>query len=462
MQSIDDILNGISSETEAEAYEAYLDSVSEVEAQEDLELQKLQDLEKQGLIEASKNPNEDTSHFESLSKEDYIDLSSGEISAEDIMKLREDPMAPEKFPHDWDTPRLIKNLYDNYLGRIPFSRNLPTPIYREIFVLEVLRKLQNLKSKDFKISNEAYSRNRETIISHLLESYSFEAGSELDVSSIIRKLNSFGIPTHDTSKFCDISDGKVTIDSNYEISPYNALYDLKDLPKDISAKDLKEAQELNARYLKYIDLKSKGYISNEGLFIDDMRLPTEADSAGEIRNNFWGVEYDIEVWAQRLRVIKGQAQTEADYNAKNPVDIKDLYPKPNTKDYKEEPHPVDPNYVLIDGKVAHAGVDPKSPNYPQWKDSMEHTIDEVWKLEADYSNEFIQLEEDMKELKRQFKDRREWYNAQGVSVKVVDRAIRRIKRNAKRTPADKRIEDEIFERLSQNSNLVSRINALAV
>lgn len=391
-----------------------------------------------------------------------IDTTKEYLTEKDVMAFEDDPYGDDKFPYRWDTPQRMKSLYDSYLGRIPFSPKLPKNVYKGIFGLEIQKKIIE-KTNSTKLSLKAYARNKEEILAWMLKKYEFTPGEVIDIDEIVEYHRRRGFVTNDLSQFVDLKDGKVIVDSNYDIFIIDSLYSLDDLPSDISQRDLKTAKDLNALIHKYKDLKEQGYISDEGSFIiDDMRPCREDEVPWRVRNQVWTAELDAEVWAGRMAVIKKKAISIEEYEKQNPTDIRDEYPKPNTIEYKEVPHPYDERYVMIDGKIAHAGVNPKAPFYPQWKKDTEYTVDEIWKLEAEYANDIFALEEEIKELKRQFKDKRSWYETQGVQVKVVDRAVRKIKRESKRTPQEERVEEEIYQRLIKNNDLMARLNALSV
>lgn len=393
--------------------------------------------------------------------EGVIDARGGydSLEPEDLVSMQDDPFGDDKLPDEFDMPEIGKFMYDDYIGRIPFSRNMPKSIYSEIFALEILRKLTDLKNT--KLNYKTQLKNTREAIA-FISKYDFYSDNEIDLNEILHfmKVRGFAIKDY---KFVDLKDNKFKPDtSDYDLYQIPADYSLEGIPSDVSERDLQDAKNLIALSQKYTDLKKKGYVSNEGRFIlDDMRPITEADKSFRIRNLQWNSDADVEVWAGRMQVIKRQVDSREEHLKKHPRKVEDEYPKPNTKNYVETPHPHDQRFVMIDGKIAHAEVPKDSPYYPRWKDDDEHTIDEVWKLEADFASEIIALEEEIKELKRQHKDRREWYIDQGVNVKAVERSIRRIKRDKKRTPQEQRAEDEIYERLSQNTNLLERLNMLS-
>ena len=399
-------------------------------------------------------------------EENYIDLTKGieNLDADDLLAMEDDPYSDDKFPNEWINSEPHKFIWDSYLGRIPFSENLPKNIYNEIFALELMRKLR-VPNPNAKITGLRKVKNLDNIKNTINAEFDFSSNGPFDLNRIIEifKKNS---EEADISKFVDVkNEGEKLVfykDSNYEIFIPNPEYSLNDLPANTSEKDKKEAQKLHILANKYKDLKNKGYVSDEGIFIlDDMRPVKETEDAGDVRNRYWCAEKDMDKWAGRMKIIKKQAQSIADYNKEHPTTVKDEYPKDNEIEYVETPHPYDERYVMIDGKVARAGVNPKSPYYPEWKPDDEFTIDEVWKAEEDYANDVLALEEEIKELKRQFKERREYYSMKGVKVKIVDRVVRQLKKDKKTTPEEARSENEIFERLSKNSNLLARLNAVA-
>lgn len=406
------------------------------------------------------NPDYVAPGFEDFDKESAIDLTKDELTPEDMLKMEEDdPLGDDKLPQVWDIRERIKFMYDDYLGRIPFSDKMPKNIYNEIYAAEITRKLI-VDRTNIKLNYKGWVKNRAEAIKFITDKYDFTQYPEVELEPIIKKLKILGFHTPDLSKFKDVKDGKFTPDRDYEITPVMKDFELDDVPADIPQKDKADLKKLHDAMYEYKDLKAQGYVSNDGMFmLNDMRPIKEDDHALKIRNLFWTTEHSIEMYAGKMRVLKRQAESIADYNKRCPTKVEDEYPKPNTIEYKEEPHPHDPNYVVIDGRIAHANKDPKSPYYPQWKQDSEHTIDEVWKMEEEYANEFLELEETIKDLKRQFKDRREWYFSNGVQVKSVDRVIRQLKRTQKRTPQELRTEDEIFNRLSNNSGILTRIRA---
>ena len=370
-----------------------------------------------------------------------------------------DSKLPYKAPPDKEN---LKYLYDDYLGKVPFSDSMPKEIFKKIFIKEITRKLMTNQDK---LTMKQALKNSKLIHEKLWEMYDVSNEETIySVEDIIAVLHKYSFPTKDTSVFKDIgADGTFKRQTNYEIIPYDKAFDLSDLPQQISHEDLLDAKYLNKQYNKFIESIGNGEISDEGkIILDDFRKITDDDDPYKIKNTFWNVFDDLRYWSGRMRVIKNQIMSKAEYEITHPRKFEDDYPKPNTKEYVETPHPHDERYVMIDDKIAHANVDPKSPHYPQWKESHEHTVDEVWNLEKQYLEETIALEEEIKEIKRQYKEKRDWFASQGVQVKAVDRVYRQLKREAKRKPDEQRIEDEVYARLSNNHDIMAKINALMI
>lgn len=355
----------------------------------------------------------------------------------------------------------IKYIFDEYLGKTPFSDAMPANVFKKIFIKEITRKL--MTNQDQLTMKQALKNAK--IIHEKLESMYDVSDIECvyNANDIVKVLNQYSFPTKDISTFKDVSaSGEFKRDRDCEI-PYDIAFNLSDLPADISAGDLLDAEYLNKQYNKFRCAMRVGEVSAEGkIILDDFRSIVEDDDAYKVKNLMWCTFDDLRYWSGRMRVIKNQIMSKAEYEVTHPRKFEDDYPKPNTKEYVETPHPFDERFVMIDNKVAHAGVDPKSPHYPQWKEPHDHTIDEVWQFEKQYLSEAMALEEELKEIKRQHKEKRDWYASQGVQVKAVDRVYRQLKREAKRKPEEQRIEDEVYNRLAGDKDILARINALMI
>lgn len=470
-KSIDDILNGIKFNEygfpEGEEPPTYEDLWPE-DILADMEKSEREMAEERGEYVESEEAKEFRKSigfdFENWKREDYIALNEeGELSEEDALKLSNWRNPDDVLPPEIETPQYVKFMYDDYLGKAPFSDKMPKNIYNYIFAMELTRKLSSIPKK---MHYKVLLKNKPTAIKAISELHDYtEPNIEIDIEPIQKILKKWSLDLNDTSKFKDLNGTKFIKPptSDYDICPKNELFSLDDLPRDVSRQDKELAEKLHRAYEEWCNLKPKGYVSDEGLLtLNDFRMVKETDDPMNIRNLFWTTEKDIEYQSHKMMVIKRKAISTTEYNKLNPPNPLDEYPKPNTKKYVEEPHPHDSRYVMIEGKVAHAGVDPTSPYYPQWKSESEHTVDEVWDLEREYANEILSLEEEIKDLKRQFKERRQYYEAQGVQVKAVDRVVRKLKKESKRTPQERNIEDEIYARLSGNAELMRKFNEIAV
>lgn len=468
-KDIDEILNGIKynefgfpeGEEPPSCEEVFPEEVAKMEAEQMAEYEKaMQDPE---FAEKSRETIKEFFGYEPDPNDAITIMPDGDMSEEDALKLSNYRNPDDVLPVDIETPQAVKFMYDDYLGKIPFSDKMPKNIYNFIFALELARKLSIVPQN---IGYKTLIKNKPKAVKAISEMYDFtQPNIECDIEPMQKVLKKWSLHLADTSKFKDLKDGKfIRLPSDsYDICPYNDLYSLDDLPKDIKRKDKELAEKLHRAYEEWRDLKPKGYVSDEGLLmLDDFRKVKETDDPYEIRNLFWTTEKDIEFQSHKMMVLKGKVMSTTEYNKLHPTSIEDEYPKPNTKEYVEEPHPYDSRYVIIEGKVAHAGVPKDAPYYPKWKDDMDKTVDEVWDLEREYANDILALEEEIKDLKRQFKERREHYAFQGVQVKAVDRVVRQLKKESKRTPQESSIEAEIYARLSGNSELMRKFNELNI
>lgn len=440
-------------EVEQKMMEEYKDSYKELSPEEAAKA----DAELRAIFEKETG-------FDYSNKDDIVRMKAEEdMTEEDALKLGNYRNPDDVLPVDIETPQKVKFMYDEYLGKIPFSDKMPKNIYNYIYAMELARKLANIPEK---MHWKVLIKNKPKAVGIIAEMHDYtQPNIEIEIEPIQKVLKKWSLELADISKFKDVKDGKfVRLPSDsYDICPYNEWFSLDGLPEKMNRKDRELALKLHNAYEKWRDLKPKGYVSDEGLLVlDDFRPVKETDDAGDIRNLFWTTEKDIEYQSHKMMVLKGKVLSTTEYNKLHPTSVLDEYPKPNTKKYVEEPHPYDDRYVIIEGRVAHAGVPQDSPYYPRWKDDMDKTIDEVWELEKEYANEIITLEEEIKTLRRQFKERREYYFAKGVQVKSVDRVVKQLKKESKRTPQESTIEAEIYARLSANTDLMRKFNELNV
>ena len=77
-----------------------------------------------------------------------------------------------------------------------------------------------------------------------------------------------------------------------------------------------------------------------------------------------------------------------------------------------------------------------------------------------YAKQVIALQLEMKEIQSEIKIIKNEAKDEGVMVKEIDAAITLLKKEAKYTPGEKRIAEEVLEELRENSDILNAINQL--
>ncbi len=86
-----------------------------------------------------------------------------------------------------------------------------------------------------------------------------------------------------------------------------------------------------------------------------------------------------------------------------------------------------------------------------------NSIENIEKSEKEFLNEFLNYNEDVKNLKLSFKNITAEYQASGVNTKVIIRAAKQIARNNKKNKQELTDEERIFNNLYNDKDLMLKI-----
>ena len=343
-----------------------------------------------------------------------------------------------------------KFMFDEYLFRIPFSKNMPQNIYKRILAWEIVRKVVNnaetpMVWKDLK-------KRMPALVEALVDDYDFD--------SIKAKCKKFGFKIYENLNFRDTP---YKGEEEYDIFPISPDF-TESLPAGVSKDDAQEFFALRALVEDYRRDKLAGKVSAEGMLkLKDMRDIVETDDPLEIRNLQWLTEFNIEKWENRAKVIKREVMSLGEYKKTQEYEEqrkRELYPP--KVEHTITPYEGDDNFFVIDGKVCRKSenTDPNNPRYPLEKLPNDLTKTETEEMEYQFVDAILSMEETIKEAKAEFKTRKEYFKSMGIQTKAVERALNSLKRELKRKPEEKLVENEIYGRLSKKYDIMNRISGI--
>lgn len=361
----------------------------------------------------------------------------------------------EGFPYKYEIQERYKFLYDDYLFRIPFSKSLPKKIYEGILGWEIFRKMVN--TKEYKVPDLVAYKNVQQAIEQL--------NGTRDINHILKVFNRYKFPLKRTD-FKDIP----YKEEPYDTFPVGEVFK-DELPDNVTPDEIKEYNEIKSLVLNYKEQRDQGYYSPEGrIFAKDLVKVPEDIKPDKVRNSEWLMFQNIEKWEERVKVIRKQTMSLGEAKEKGiyEADKKAEEERWRAKDHTFRPHPTDPNFIYIDNILCERikSNEPQFANqtekYPFKKDSSTLTMDEREDLDNQYVNEVLTYEEELKDLKRNFKDRRDYYKLQGVKVIQIDKAVRKLKTEIKKNPQMEKEVDEIYAKLVGNSEVMNRLTMLNI
>ena len=368
----------------------------------------------------------------------------------------------DKLPYEFKM--LEKNsrfMWDDYLFRIPFSKKMPKNVYDKLMAIEVVRKIRDdLKNE---ISGKTGLKYYYALVDSIVGDY--------DLNSILLKFKKHLHNVKDTLSFKDIKfeNGKyITIPTtqDYPIFTITDTFD-GNLPENTPQREVNEYNELKGLVENYYQKKQLGYMFPEGMLkIKDSRPITEEDDPWEVRRIQWGIEFNIEKWEFRCKVIKGKMMSLEQALAKglpHPTDIIDeklrLEQEAKNRAAEITEHPRNPNLIMVNGQPCNKELTSKTPlDSSRWP-----VVDEEAELEMfedQFIEAFLDMEETIKEAKAEFKAKKEFYKNKGVAVKSVERAVKALRRELKRKPEEKVKEDAVYSRISQRMDIMNKITGL--
>ena len=368
----------------------------------------------------------------------------------------------DKLPYEFKmTQENSRFMWDNYLFRIPFSRKMPKAIYDKLMAIEVIRKIRD-ESKN-QLSGKTRLKYYYALVDSIVGDY--------DLNSILQKFKKHLHTVKDNLSFEDIKieNGKyVTIPStqDYPIFTITKTFD-GNLPSNVSSRDLDEYNELKGLVENYYQKKQLGYMFPDGMLkIKDSRLITEEDDPWEVRRHQWSIEFNIEKWEFRCKVIKGEMMSLEQALAKglpHPNDTIDeklrLQREEKHKAMSITEHPRNPSLIMVDGKPCNKELTEKTPiDSPNWPVVDDEAKNEM--LEDQFIDAFLDMEETIREAKAEFKARKQFFKDQGVAVKSAERAVKALRRELKRKPEEKAKEEAVYSRISQRMDIMNRISGI--
>ena len=359
------------------------------------------------------------------------------------------------FPYKYEIQERYKFLYDDYLFRIPFSKSMPKDVYEGVLGWEIYRKI--VDANNYKIPFKQAFKN-------VTEAISLIKGSR-DINHILKVFNRYKFPIKKTD-FKDIPYKEET----YDTFPIGEVFKDK-LPENTAPEEIKEYNEIKNLILNYKTQRDLGYYSPEGrIFAKDLQKVPDDISPIKIRNSEWLMFQNIEKWEERVKVIRKQTMSLAEAKEKGiyDADRKAEEERWRSKQHTFRAHPTDPNFVYIDENLCER-IEVNKPQYanqtekyPFKRDPGVLTIEEKEDLDNQYVNEVLTFEEELKDLKRNFKDRREYYKMNGVKVIQIDKAVRKLKTEIRKNPQMEKEVDEIYAKLVGNSEVMNRLTMLNI
>lgn len=361
----------------------------------------------------------------------------------------------EGFPYKYKIQERYKFLYDDYLFRIPFSKSMPKDVYEGVLGWEIYRKI--VDANNYKIPLKQALKN-------VTEAISLIKGSR-DINHILKVFNRYKFPIKKTD-FKDIPYKEET----YDTFPIGEVFK-DELPENTTPEEVKEYNDIKNLVLNYKTQRDLGYYSPEGrIFAKDLQKVPDDISPIKIRNSEWLMFQNIEKWEERVKVIRKQTMSLAEAKEKGiyDADRKAEEERWRSKQHTFRAHPTDPNFVYID-EILCERIEVNKPQYanqtekfPFKRDPGVLTIDEKEDLDNQYVNEVLTFEEELKDLKRNFKDRREYYKMNGVKVIQIDKAVRKLKTEIRKNPQMEKEVDEIYAKLVGNSEVMNRLTMLNI
>lgn len=366
----------------------------------------------------------------------------------------------KQLPYEFETKEQNSRfMWDNYLFRIPFTKNMPKNVYNKIMTLEVLRKVVDKKNQ--KLSHRDFMKTYNKLVDDVCDIIETQ-----DFNLVAERIKRWHYPLKENLKFEDLKiEGMkyITIPSgDYEIFKISDAFD-GNLPEDVKPRDKKEYEELRELVLNYAQKKAEGYMSQDGkLKLRDLRPITEEDDHYIVRERQWNIELNIEKWEYRCRVIKGEMISLGEALEKgypHPLEGIDEKMDQDILDKQEiREHPTDSTKIIVNDKVCDKVMN--SYTGDKLKNPIVDEQANTEYLEDQFIDAYLTYEEAIKAAKEEFKLQKNWLRDQGVAVKSVERAVRALRRELKRKPEEKKKEDEVYDRISRRLDMVGRISGL--
>lgn len=309
---------------------------------------------------------------------------------------------------------------DEYLFRIPFSKNLPKAIYDGILGLEIIRKV--VDKKNTKMDFMTLPKKIKILSSEIIDDF--------DLNSIIQKAKKHGFEIKENLSFKDVP---YTGPQDYDIFELSDAFD-GNLPNSVTRDEVSEYFGIVEAVKKYKEAKISGKISNEGgLFFNDMREVAETEDPAEIRNLQWITEINIEKYEFRCRVIKKEMQSMGEFK--------------QTPEYE-----IEKKKEMIEEQIER--------ERRLKEDTAKTDAENLIKMEDDFINDCLSFEEELKELRENFKQKQLYYKENGVQVAAVKKVLKRIKNELKKNPDEEVKENEIYLRLIKKDSITQRFRQL--
>lgn len=353
--------------------------------------------------------------------EELIKMFNSKVTANFDVTVDDFKDPNDDLPAHFKITERTKFMFDDYLFRIPFSKNLPKKIYDLIFAFEIMRKI--IDKPKVQIGIKDYEKILRALAEDLAENV-------VNGERTIENIKKICIKHHcDKFKEFNFKDLNNPEDFEYDIYPIaEAFNDDEPLPNHVTMDERKEFNALVELVNDYKRDKLAGKISKEGMLrLKDMVEVSEDEDPLEVRNRQWLTEFNIEKWENRCKVIKGELMSLGEYKK---------LPEYEEERRKELYKPVDFSF----------------------KNPLEKTDEEMENLEDQYIDAILTMEETIREARENFKVRKQFFKEAGVKTQAVERALKALKRELKRKPDEKHDEAVVFERICKKSNIISRLN----